>query len=112
MRHPGNRLRELVALTAVLIVLLSVFSDFRPRSTGRFDDLPDGQAVRVQCEVTSVSQSLKGWILFLFDFEGGSVKGFLAAEDGPPPDENALVEARGIWSAGSEMFFVHSWIAI
>ena len=74
MRHPRIRLRALVALAITLIVLLSVFSDFRPRSTDRFGDLADGQAVRVQCEVASVSQSLKGWILFLFDFDGVVVR--------------------------------------
>jgi len=112
VRRPKSELKVLVAVAATLIVLLSVLSDFRPRSTDRFADLPDGQTVRLQCEVAAVKQSLKGWVLVLYDFAGSSAKGFLANEDGPPPAEQTMVEARGTWSSGSEMFFVRSWTAI
>ncbi len=112
MRRPANELKALVAIAAASIVLLSAFSDFRPRSTDRFADLPDGQTVRVQCEVAAVRQSPKGWVLVLFDFAGESVKGFLASEDGPPPAEQTMVEAQGTWSSGSEMFFVQRWAGI
>ncbi len=112
MRHTKGGLKVLVTVAATLIVLLSVLSDFRPRSTDRFADLPDGQTVRVQCEVTAIKQSLKGWVLVLYDFGGGSAKGFLANEDGPPPTEQTMVEAQGTWSSGSEMFFIRSWTAI
>jgi hypothetical protein len=102
----------MVAIAAVLIVLLSAFSDFRPRAADRFADLPDGQTVRVQCEVGAVRQSLKGWVLVLFDFAGASAKGFLANEDGPPPAEKAMVEVQGTWSSGSEMLFIQRWVGI
>ena len=112
MSRPKCELKALVAVAAMLIALMSVFSDFQPRSIDCFAGVPDGQVVRVQCEVSSVSQTLKGWILVLFDFAGNSVKAFLATEDGPPPAEKTIVEARGTWSSGNEMFFVHHWIAI
>ncbi len=112
VRFAKNGLRVLVAVAAVLIISLSAFSDFRPRSTDYFGELPDGQTVRIQCEVATVRQSLKGWILELFDFAGGSVTGFLAAADGPPPNERTLVEVQGTWSSGSEMFFMRHWTAI
>lgn len=112
MRHPNRELTVLVAIATVLIVLLSAFSDFRPRSADRFADLPEGQTVRVQCEVGTVSQSPKGWVLVLFDFAGASAKGFLANEDGPPPAEKAMVEAQGTWSSGSEMLFIQRWVGV
>ncbi len=112
MRRPKHRLRALVAVAAAFIVLLTSFSDFKPRSTDRFADLPDGQTVRVQCEVGQIRQSQKGWILEMLDFTGQSVTGFLANEDGPPPAEQTVVEAQGTWSSGSEMFFVRRWAPV
>lgn len=112
MRQPKNELKVPVTVAAAFIIVLSVFSDFRPRSTDRFAELPDGQTVRVQCEVATVKQSLKGWVLVLYDFAGSSAKGYLVNEDGPPPAELSLIEAQGTWSSGSEMFFVRSWTAI
>jgi hypothetical protein len=112
VRRPKSELKALVAIAAATIVLLSVFSDFRPRSADRFGELPDGQTVRIQCEVGAVRQSPKGWVLVLFDFAGASAKGFLANEDGPPPAEKAMVEAQGTWSSGSEMLFVSRWVGI
>jgi hypothetical protein len=105
-------MKALVGIATALIVLLSVFSDFQPRSVDRFADLPDGQTARIQCEVGTVRQSLKGWVLVLFDFAGASAKGFLANEDGPPPAEKAMVEAQGTWSSGSGMLFLQRWVGI
>ncbi len=112
VHHPNSELKAMVAVAATLIILLSAFSDFRPRSADRFVDLPDGQTVRMQCEVAAVRQSPKGWVLVLFDFAGASAKGFLANEDGPPPAENTMVEAQGTWSSASGMFFVQRWVGI
>ena len=112
MLHMKSELKVLVMVAAMLIVLLSVLSDFRPRSIDRFGDLPEGQTVRNQCEVADIKQSLKGWVLMLYDFAGCSAKGFLAKEDGPPPTEKTMVEAQGTWSSGSEMFFIRRWVAI
>jgi hypothetical protein len=112
VHHPKGGLKAKVAVAAAFIILLTSFSDFQPRSTDRFADLPDGQMVRVQCEVVTVRQSLKGWVLEILDFAGGTVTGFLANDDGPPPAEQTVVEAQGTWSAGSEMFFVQRWTAI
>jgi hypothetical protein len=112
VRRPSTELRALVGIATVLIVLLSAFSDFKPKAADRFADLPDGQIVRIQCEVGAVRQSLKGWVLVLFDFAGASAKGFLANEDGPPPVEKAMVEAQGTWSSGSGMLFLQRWARI
>jgi hypothetical protein len=112
VRHRNFELKALVAIAAAAIFLLSAFSDFRPRSTDRFADLSDGQTVRMQCEVAAVRQSVKGWMLVLFDFAGESATGFLANEDGPPPSERVMMEAWGTWSSGSEMFFVQRWTPI
>jgi hypothetical protein len=112
MRRRNCELKVLVVIAVITIILLSAFSDFRPRSTDRFTELPDGQTVRVQCEVAAVRISEKGWVLVLFDFAGDSAKGFLAKEDGPPPAVKSMVEAEVTWSSGSEMFFVHRWTTI
>ncbi|MDD1743141.1 MAG: hypothetical protein LUO85_00775 [Methanomassiliicoccales archaeon] len=112
MRRRNCELKALVAIAAATIILMSAFSDFRPRSSDRFTELPDGQTVRVQCEVAAVRISEKGWVLVLFDFAGDSANGFLAKEDGPPPAVQTMVEAQGTWSSGSEMFFVRRWTAI
>jgi hypothetical protein len=112
MLRPKSQLKALVAAVVVLILLLTAFSDFRARSIDRFVELPDGQTVRIQCEVGTVRQSLKGWIMVLFDFAGASASGFLASEDGPPPLERTMMEAQGTWSSGGEIFFIQRWTAI